>query len=113
MCNHSEIRLFTDDYIIYRCIYDQQDAKLLQEDIDAIQTWTSTWQMNFNISKCSLIHFTQATSHKKKTMYHLYDISLLSSDHFKYLGVILQSNLTYDRHIQDITAKANCTPGLL
>ena len=56
---------------------------------------------------------TQATSHKKKTMYYLYDISLLSSDHFKYLGVILQSNLTYDRHIQDITAKANHTPGLL
>ena len=69
--------------------------------------------MNFNISKCSLIHFTQATSHKKKTMYYLYDISILSSDHFKYLGVILQSNLTYDRHIQDITAKANRTPGLL
>ena len=59
--NHSKIRLFADNCIavsVYRCIHNQQDAKLLQEDINAIQTWTSIWQMNFNISKCCLIHFT-------------------------------------------------------
>ena len=58
--NHSEIRLFADDCIVYRCIHNQQDAELLQEDINAIQTWASTWQMNFDVSKCCLIHFTQA-----------------------------------------------------
>ena len=25
------------------CIHNQQDAKLLQEDINATQTWTSIW----------------------------------------------------------------------
>ena len=40
--NHSEIRLFADDCIVYRCIHNQQDAELLQEDINAIQTWAST-----------------------------------------------------------------------
>ena len=38
--NHSKIRLFADECIIYRCMHNQQDAKLLQEDINAIQTWT-------------------------------------------------------------------------
>ena len=50
--NHSKIRLFAYDCIVYRCMHNQQDAKLLQEDINAIQAWTSTWQMNFNIKCC-------------------------------------------------------------
>ena len=104
--NHSKIRLFADGCIVYRCIHNQQDANLLQEDINAIQTWTLIWQMNFNVSECCSIHFTQTTMHKMEDTYYLYDTSLLSSDHFKYLGVTLQSNLRYDRHIQDITAKS-------
>ena len=45
--------------------------------------------------------------------YYLYDTPLLSLDHFKYLGITLQSNLRYDRHIQEIMAKTNHTLGLL
>ena len=37
--NHSKIRLFANNCIVYRCIHNQQDVKLLQEDINAIQTW--------------------------------------------------------------------------
>ena len=91
----------------------QQDAELLQEDINAIQTWASTWQMNFNVSKCCSIHFTQAITYKMENTYFLYDTPLLPLDHFKYLGITLQSNLRYDRHIQEIMAKANHTLGLL
>ena len=69
--------------------------------------------MNFNVSKCCSIHFTQAITYKMENTYYLYDTPLLSLDHFKYLGITLQSNLRYDRHIQDITAKANRTLGLL
>ena len=111
--NHSKIRLLVDNCIVYRCIHNQQDAKLLQEDINAIQTWTSIWQINFNISKCCLIHFTQATTHKMENTYYLHNTLLLSSDHFKYLSVTLQFNLRYDRHVQDMTAKADRALGLL
>ena len=111
--NHSEIRLFADDCIVYRCIHNHQDAELLQEDINAIQTWASAWQINFNVSKCCSIHFTQAVTYKMENTYYLYNTPLLSLDHFKYLGITLQFNLRYDRHIQDITAIANCTLGLL
>ena len=69
--------------------------------------------MNFNVSKCCSIHFTQTITYKMENTYYLYDTPLLSLDHFKYLGITLQSNLRYDRHIQDITAKANRTLGLL
>ena len=66
------------------------------------------------LSKMLLEHFTQAIIHKVENTYYLYDNTpLLSSDHFKYLGITLQSNLRYDRHVQDITTKPNCTLRLL
>ena len=50
-----------------------------------------------NVSKCCSIHFTQATTHKMENTSYLYDTPLLSSGHFKYLGITLQSNLRYDK----------------
>ena len=38
---------------------------------------------------------------------------LSTTDHCKYLGVTLQSNLKFDIHVQEIVAKANCTLGLI
>ena len=45
--------------------------------------------------------------------YHLYDTSLSLSDHCKYLGVILQSNLKWNRHIEETIAGTNSILGLL
>ena len=73
--NHSKIRLFADDSIVYRFIHDQQDAKL-QEDVNAIQTWISIWQMNFNISKCCSIQITHDTMHMMENTYYLYNTLL-------------------------------------
>ena len=78
-------------------MHNQQDTELLQD---------------INRGCCSL-HFTQATTHKMDYTYYLYDTPLIYSDHFKYLGITLQSNLRYDRHVQDITAKENRTLGVL
>ena len=51
--------------------------------------------------------------HKIESTYYLYDTLLLSLDHFEYIGFTLQSNLRYNRHVQDIKAKVNCTLRLL
>ena len=45
--------------------------------------------------------------------YHLYDTLLSLSDHCKYLGVILQSNLKWNRHIEETIAGTNSILGLL
>ena len=88
--NHSTTRPFADDCIIYRHVRSQEDARLLQEDINAIQKWASLWLMRFNISKCCSLHFTQAKIHKTDYTYS----PLSTTDHCKYLGVRLQSNYT-------------------
>ena len=53
--NHSTIRLFADDCLLYRTISNQDDADRLQDDLDTLQEWTDTWQMNFNAKKCYLL----------------------------------------------------------
>ena len=44
--------LYADDILLYRPIHSQHDFDLLQQDIDALQTWCSQNVMKFNVSKC-------------------------------------------------------------
>ena len=68
--------------------------------------------MKFNISKCCCL-FTEAKIYRVDRTYHLYDTPLSSLDHCKYLGVTLQSNLKWNKHIEEKIAGANSILGLL
>ena len=69
--------------------------------------------MKFNIPKCCCLRFTEAKIHRVDSTYHLYDTSLSLLDHCKYLGVILQSNLKWNRYIEETIAGTNSILGLL
>ena len=45
---HCSIRLFADDCVLYRLIFDHNDTTLVQEDLHTLQTWSQDWLMNFN-----------------------------------------------------------------
>ena len=47
----SDIRLFADDCILYRCISSIGDCIALQHDIDTLLAWSETWKMHFNPSR--------------------------------------------------------------
>ena len=42
-CVSSDIRLFADDCLLYRTIHSQQDAVILQEDLNMLQQWEAKW----------------------------------------------------------------------
>jgi len=94
---HSTLRLFADDYLLYRTIQSSQDTTNLQEDLLAMQSWGDTRLMRFNISKCFVMRVTQSIKYKVLHNYQLHNNVLSSVDHCQYLGVVLQSNLTYWR----------------
>ena len=50
----SATRLFADDTIVYRKVQTETDADILQDDLDDLQKWVSTWLMEFNVDKCQL-----------------------------------------------------------
>ena len=56
----STIRLFTDDYVIYRKIINNADMEKLQKDLDRLGEWAVENAMKINQSKSKAIHFTRA-----------------------------------------------------
>lgn len=105
----SKICLFADDCVIYRKITNQDDVALLQTDLNTIHSWCQTWNMELNISKCKSMRVSRtllASPH-----YHLDNTPLESVSSYKYLGVNVCSNLSWNHHVRHVVTKANRSLG--
>ena len=69
--------------------------------------------MKFNISKCFVMRVTQSKKYKVLYDYQLHSSTVSSVDHCKFLGVVLQSNLRWSKHIEAFAAKANSMLGII
>ena len=68
--------------------------------------------MEFNPSKCQVLHVTRS---RKPVMsrYFMHNQKLESVDTAKYLGVNISKDLSWNTHINNITASANRTLGFV
>tara|TARA_B110000881_G_C18538833_1_gene497307 strand:+ start:57 stop:1292 length:1236 start_codon:yes stop_codon:yes gene_type:complete len=105
-------RLFADDCILYRTINTDEDASLLQQDLDNLQQWENDWHMSFHPEKCQVIHVSNKRKLIKKP-YVIHNHTLEEVDSAKYLGVNIHKNLSWNHHINSITNKANSTRAFL
>ena len=108
----SKTRLFADDCIVYRTILTATDTEILQDDIYKLAEWEKTWGMNFHPQKCSVLTATRSRS----PIHHPYTLKgqvLERSQSTKYLGVDIQSDLSWIHHIDRITKKSNNMLGFL
>ena len=55
------ISKFADDTKAGRVVEDEDDRAKLQEEINNLMAWTDKWQMQFNASKCSVVHLGPTT----------------------------------------------------
>ena len=51
----SNMRLFADDSKVYRIIYDENDEKQLQCDLNTLQKWSENWKLRFHPDKCEVL----------------------------------------------------------
>ncbi len=49
----SDISKFADDTKVGQPIHSDQDASVLQVELDQLYEWAGKWEMKFNIVKCS------------------------------------------------------------
>ena len=104
---NSQARLFADDCLIYRAIKSIEDCISLQEDLNKLKSWADKWKMEFNVSKCFILHISLARKHKFVNIYTIDDETLTTTSSTKYLGVTISSDLKWNIHIDTITSKAN------
>ena len=53
---------FADDTKIVRQVRDVQDNISMQADLDQLVEWADKWQMQYNVSKCKVMHVGQKKS---------------------------------------------------
>jgi hypothetical protein len=109
----SKIRLFADDCLIYREVKSTEDHQALQNDLDVLHSWSNTWQMAFNVTKCFTMSVTNARKNKKEWTSSMGGENMEKVEDTSYLGVQISKNLKWNQHVNTITSKANKILGLL
>jgi len=101
----STIRLFADDFVIYRKVINNADMEKLQKDLDRLGEWAVENAMKINPSKSKAIRFTRARV-KDPLNYSLMGTLILEASSCKYLGIILRSDLSWADQVNYAVKKA-------
>lgn len=102
---HCKFLLYADDLKIYHIIDDVSDHDNFQEDLDRFTVYCDTNKLSLSLDKCKTITF----SRKKQISEYSYSLCGTNLDGvpaIRDLGVILDTKLILDRHIDHICSKA-------
>ena len=80
--------------------------------MDRLATWEKTREMELHPQKFSVMRISRARV-TRTFQYRLNGVSLAEEQSSKYVGVDLQSNLSWKNHIKRITKKSNNMLGFL
>lgn len=109
---NSKFLLYADDLKAFKSINSQNDCLLFQEDLDRLTEYCNNNKLHLSLPKCNFINFTK----KRKItqfQYMLCHSPLNKVDALRDLGVILDSKLHLDQHIDSIVSKAYKMYGLV
>ena len=113
----SKIKFFADDTMLFSVVHDPLvSANELNHDLDLINRWAYQWKMAFNpeVNKQAVeIIFSQ----KRKLPYHppfyFNGNEVLTVNEHKHLGLVLDSKLSFSKHINDKIKIARKNIGVL
>ena len=100
----SRVRLIADDTAMYLVISSNTEGQVLQTDLACLEQWEKMWDMQFNPSKCQVLHITRKVK-PLNTKYILHNVELEIASAAKYLGVTIADDLSWSPHIDNTTKK--------
>ena len=106
---NSILSLFADDTKWGRCVDSAEDSEKFQEGINRLEHWSRTWQMQFNTSKCKVMHLGRTGN--PGNVYMMGGSVLESTKAEKDIGVMVQDSLKPSLHCSKAAAKANAVLG--
>ena len=107
---HCLILKYADDTKGLRVVDTEEQAELLQIDLDNLSMWSVEWQMLFNIDKCHILHFGAMNPCRE---YQINGHPLKHVDYEKDLGVLIDSTCTPSRQVTAAALKGNQALGQL
>ena len=113
--NILQFYLFADDTNIY---YEADNLKKLESTINKelkkLHNWLIVNRLSLNINKTNFVVFHPYNKPpKKKITIKIYKKAISEKDHVKYLGILIDSTLTWRNHIDNIASKISKSIGLL
>ena len=104
----SKVKVFADDTKVYNGVCNNVDVESLQNSIDEMYLWTQQWLLKFNKEKCKVLHLGK---NNPKNKYFIGTnnerIELEETELEKDLGIFIDPNLDFKKHIKNITRKAS------
>ena len=105
--NHSNAILFADDTTVYVISADKiRLYSYMNEDLHTLNDWFKANKLSLNINKTVCMFFSNNIKSNKDTCkVKIGDSEIKEVDHFKFLGLIIDSNLKWQNHIEHCKAK--------
>ena len=109
------MKLFADDTSLFAVVRDLA-AILLNDGITILEAWTYKWRMSFNpdpMKQAIEVIFSRKHTTVNQPAIYFNDTHVTRANEHKRLGIILDSKLSFSRHIQSVNSKARQGVGML
>ena len=80
--------LFADDTKLYSTVNNKSDQGALQKDLNKLIQWSNRWQLNFNASKCKVLHYGRKNMQLEYTMNDGQNTLVVQAVEEKDLGIL-------------------------
>ena len=97
-------KMYADDTKLYGRASTKDDQCSLQNDLEVLMDWSTTWQLHFNTQKCTVLHIGPGNA---KHIYTLGDDILQNKSEEKDLGMQVDDELKFHNQVAYAVKKAN------
>ena len=105
--------LVADDKNLFRKIMSREDAIVLQADIRVIESWSQKWLLNSHFDKCHVPNLGRFENIMHTQRYNICGLEMEHVFEEKDLAVIVDSDLTFEKHISSKIRTANAIVGFI
>ena len=108
--NYSSVVSFLRRRFRFDFLKTNHQADLLQEDLNRLYEWTTTWKMQFNGKKCHVLHIGKTNP---KYLYHINGCLVTPVNKENDLGVVMTRDLKASSNVTECVKRANQTLGMI